>query len=135
MHFYLCVLKSLSIDAPLKWLNPGNWLMHAPCRCPSMHLHGFSARKGCVILELEAVQFPPLTEEEPSPDDSSDGRSLASGEGDGVEGFDTLLDPASWLDAMHVQGLLGLDQATDTIVSIQVRVRLGLTHRISVLSY
>ena len=100
-----------------------------------MRLNAFSSRNWCVNLELEAVQFPPLTEEEPSPDDSSDGRSLASGEGDGVEGFDTLLDPASWLDAMHVQGLLGLDQATDTIVSIQVRVRLGLTHRISVLSY
>ena len=99
-----------------------------------MHLHGFSARKGCVVLELEAVQFPPLPEK-PSSCDSSDGRSMASGEGGGIEVFEALLDPASWLDAMHVKGLLGLDQAVDSIVSIQVRVRLGLTHRISVLGY
>ena len=88
-----------------------------------LHLHSFTARKGCVILEMEVLVVPPayplLGGEESS--QASSGETEAPEVTPEDSPWAHLLPPdlPTLLSTMEVQGML--DPTRDTVVSIQVR--------------
>lgn len=115
-----------------------------------MHVLSFTARKGCIVLELEAVMHPrrPRNNNNNAAEEaaaSQSERTSVGGPGpagattsSGLTGFDsdsegdeatTTLDPIAWLELMQVDKLL----PAGATVSIRVSEPL-ITHPISILT-
>ena len=85
-----------------------------------MHLHTFSSRPGCVVLELQAVSFPPPPP--PSPPVPPVGGSELDLDPDlDLDPSDPLPDLLDLRDLISVMGVEGIADATgNVVVSIQV---------------
>ena len=82
-----------------------------------MHVHSFTARPGCTILELEAVAFPAQAGEALQEAAGTDGEMQAT---PAIGGSGEPLTPESWLGLMQVQRLL--DGETGAAVTISMKV-------------
>ena len=81
------------------------------CRNVNAHVHGFSARAGCIVLELDIVHFPHQNH------DLGDN----NGSVEAVPLDPVPLDPGSWLDLMNVHHLLESEPSTAAAVSVKVQ--------------
>ena len=84
-----------------------------------MHMHSFTARPGCTILELEAVDFPAQAGETSQEAVGKEGETQAA---PAVGGSGEPFPPESLLGLMQVQRLLDREPGAATTVSMKVGV-------------